>query len=337
MPAARSRLLAGVQAEQLDAAAGLEHPAYVAEPIDSPGVDAVASQGWPVRGYSLDLTDGFYQVKSERMASLFGLGESMRVSEVEAFLGRRIPELYEDSEGVMLATDPDEVVEAAFLGVPMGWPWSIHFCNEAISHAMRVALRKAGLPPILLGDRQQASFFHRGCPVTAPYVDNLNVVALDEAYGQKVFGLLEEELQKRGFVVRDRVAGEARFEFRGMVLEGRSGVLKHKPRRTWRLWMAITALIARRRSSGDAMRVALSQAWPHVSSVRPRAAPLGRGPEPVRLREGSPGQGGGARRARVRGVAGGASPPVQQQGRLVEADRAHDLLLRRVLEGVRAP
>lgn len=156
-----------------------------------------------------------------------------------------------------MATDPNEAVEAAFVGMPMGWAWGLHFCNEAICHAMRVSLSRAGLPPILLGDRQQAPFFHRGCPAPAPYVDNLNVLAMHQAAGERVFSLLEEELASKGFVVRDRVAGEARFEFLGMVLDGQVGILKHKPRRTWRLWLALTALLGRRRSSGDAMCVVL--------------------------------------------------------------------------------
>lgn len=181
----------------------------------------------------------------------------MRVEVVEALLGRRIPELYDDSAGAMLATHADEIVEAAFVGMPMGWAWSLHFCNEAISHAMRVSLSRAGLPPILLGDRQQAPFLHRQCPVMAPYVDNLNVLALDDSTGQKLFAILEEELSMKGFVVRDRVAGESRCEFLGMILEGEAGVLRHKPKRNWRLWMAITALLGRRRACGDAMRFVL--------------------------------------------------------------------------------
>lgn len=120
VPAALSRLLAGVETERLDAAAGRAHPSYVAEPVDTPEVDIVAAQGWPVWGYSLDLTDGFYQFKSERMASLFGLGECMSVAEVEAFLVRRVWELHEDSTRSMVSTEPDEVVDAAFLGMPMG-------------------------------------------------------------------------------------------------------------------------------------------------------------------------------------------------------------------------
>lgn len=116
VPAALSRLLAGHGAERVDRDGMLEQGACGGaswQPEEDPG-DHMG--GWPIRGYSVDLTDGFYEFKCARIVSLFGLGVSMTVKEVESLLGREVKELFDDREGRSMPTAPTDWVEAAFEG-----------------------------------------------------------------------------------------------------------------------------------------------------------------------------------------------------------------------------
>lgn len=83
--------------------------------------------------------------------SLFGLGLTMTVRDVEALLGRAIPELYDDRKGRCTPTSPSDSAHAAFESMAMGWSWALHFCNESIAedrpHRRGVATRALGRLP----------------------------------------------------------------------------------------------------------------------------------------------------------------------------------------------
>ena len=74
--------------------------------------------------------------------------------------------------------------------------------------------------------------------IAAPYVDNSNLLTTDPDLSERVLGAVEADLLDRDFALRDRVVREPVFEFVGVVLDGRVGRLRHKPRRSWRLLLA---------------------------------------------------------------------------------------------------
>lgn len=157
--------------------------------------------------------------------------------EVESLLGRGVPELYDDREGMNTPTSSSEMVEAAFEGTAMGWSWAVHFCNESIADRMHTAFAQSGLSPVLLGDCQAPPRFNHAAPVMAPYADNAYMLAMHEPTGNAEFERLDADLHRKGFVLRDRIAGSSPFEFLGMRLDGEEGVLRHREQQTWRLWI----------------------------------------------------------------------------------------------------
>ena len=119
-------------------------------------------------GFSVDLADCFYQFKTERMASYFGLDFTASVSEIESLFDVALTEAHDEIEGGRSEVRPDETLEACFLGMAMGWSWALFFCNETISDVMRAALTAHGPPTTLVGDRQQPAALHPWAPAMAP-------------------------------------------------------------------------------------------------------------------------------------------------------------------------
>ena len=138
----------GVIGRALGATGDKSSPKRILNPIE-PSSDAVDPG---LYGFSVDLTDRFYQFKREKMACYFGLGFVCRAEEAFDLVGTACDRVYDDDAGSYAHVEPDEVVECCFLGMAMGWSWALFFCHEAISDAMRTALRDAHLPPILVGD-----------------------------------------------------------------------------------------------------------------------------------------------------------------------------------------
>jgi hypothetical protein len=205
-------------------------------------------------GYSVDLTDGFYQFRCAAMASMFGLGLTVTWGEAKAlFEELRGDTLYDDETEQDEPIDDSEMVEACFLGMSMGWSWSLYFCNECISSCMRAALTKHGLPPVLVGDRQQGPLLSRRGPVLAPYVDNVNLIAVGRQHGDALYEAVVSELRSRGLVLRDFVQGETVFDFLGLTLDGPRRVLRHSDKRLWRLWSALGFLLQSGHTTGDTL------------------------------------------------------------------------------------
>ncbi|CAK0846500.1 unnamed protein product, partial [Prorocentrum cordatum] len=129
MPGALARLSASDESfrmvqERLGRAAQAE--------LDSPGDDELV-------GFSIDLTDVFYQFKCQALASMFGLGYTGTASSIADEFGIALDDVFDDDLQAVDPAHPSEVLEACFPGMAMGWSWALCFCNEAISECMREA------------------------------------------------------------------------------------------------------------------------------------------------------------------------------------------------------
>ena len=70
--------------------------------------------------------------------------------------------------------------------MPTGWSWALFCCHDAISNAMKTALKQCSLPAVLVGNMQSPAFFNRQAPALAPYADNANLIALTKESSDKV-------------------------------------------------------------------------------------------------------------------------------------------------------
>lgn len=188
VPAALSRLMLSDEAlrlgDEVDRRAGAVGP--------------VSSVPVEVTGSSADLTDSYYHFFSERLAAWFSLDYVATGEEISRLLGRPCVEHYDDEVQGFVAAEASHSYVACFRGLPLGWSWSLFFCNDAISSCMKVALASCGLRTTLVADKAHPVIASSRQPCAAPYVGNMNPLILQELYG-------------RGFALRDFEKGVSLF------------------------------------------------------------------------------------------------------------------------------
>eukprot|EP00971_Amphidinium_carterae_P110611 2191010-Amphidinium_carterae.1 len=175
-----------------------------------PGIRPEAEHS--VSGFAVDLTDGFYQFKCQRLACFFGLGYVANTEEITRYFGMDVSTVYDDDLEQETKTEEGEELVACFLGLPMGFSWALYYCHESISHSMRSVLQAHQIPANLVGNMSQPPLFTVGAPAMAPYVDNANVLSID-ATEERLFDELIGDRESKGFVLREEARNDASFEF----------------------------------------------------------------------------------------------------------------------------
>eukprot|EP00971_Amphidinium_carterae_P082772 1637591-Amphidinium_carterae.2 len=150
-----------------------------------------------VSGFAVDLTDGFYQFKCERLACFFGLGYVANTEEIKQFFDMDVTRIYDDDLEQFSETQKGEKLVACFLGLPMGFSWALYYCHESISYSMRSVLQAHRVPANLVGNLTQPPMFTVGAPAMAPYVDNANILSVDSS-GVDFFEELISDLESKG-------------------------------------------------------------------------------------------------------------------------------------------
>eukprot|EP00972_Heterocapsa_arctica_P108083 15918093-Heterocapsa_arctica.AAC.1 len=94
--------------------------------VGGPSVRGSAEVPDPIEpnGSSADLTDGFYQFKSEAMASWFAIDLAMRQDRIAAIIGGPLLEVYDDDTKAATLVGDGESFFPCFLGMAMGWSWA---------------------------------------------------------------------------------------------------------------------------------------------------------------------------------------------------------------------
>ena len=202
---------------------------------------------------AIDLVDGFYLFKWERIASLFSLEHCYSSAE----LG--ITEAM-DEHGNVVLLKPHDNVFACLSALPMGASWSLYFCHAVIARAMVVAAQVLGLSGNdathqLVIDGRPSPKLGPNRPILAPYVDNLNVVAWDQRDLDIYLRALCDILDRWKLSYRIECAGATRWNTLGIVLDAERRLVYNKPFRTWRLRSALLALCAQGRCTGSTLRI----------------------------------------------------------------------------------
>ena len=203
-------------------------------------------------GIEADVNDCFYNYYSEELASWFGIDRPDTVAFWRGS-GVSLDSIFDDDAQCFRSVHSDEVVYPVFRGLCMGWAWSLYFANESVnfivnglqSSPSREIRDKTPLPDI------------RDGPLTGVYVDNVSII-----------GRTQEEVA----TAADKVAQHfsdcdipltwttekpvAEFETVGIILDFKSGVIRNKPKRLWKIFFAGRSLLCRRRVS-----VKLLETW----------------------------------------------------------------------------
>ena len=204
---------------------------------------------------SLDLTDGFYQFEFEEASSFFCLDHLVQAGDFG------VTSIYDDDVKDFTPVLASEWLYPCFRVIPMGWSWSLFFCQSALTHAMIVS--EAGrinrsyddVSKQVVRDKQPVSRLGPARVLIAPYVDNANLIAWDWADAAGSFDALLVYLEAKGFVTRDHVRAAQSMIAIGLVFLGPERLLCNKSERVWRAHFAIRQLLRIGKASGRTLQV----------------------------------------------------------------------------------
>ena len=127
--------------------------------------------------------------------------------------------------------------------LPMGWCWSLFFCQSLLENAAR----EAGLrDDDRIEDRSWAGQVSKGRLVHAEYVDNFFVSGTDADLVQRGFNRLRAVLEQWGFRIHDVSDAAPVVEGLGLLIDGNAGRISLTAKRIWKLRLASIALCRRR-------------------------------------------------------------------------------------------
>ena len=132
-----------------------------------------------------------------------------------------------------------DYVTPEYATLPMGWCWSLFFCQELLqTAALRAGLRQEDR----IEDRCWVGPVSEGRVLHAQYVDNFFVSSGDPALTQKYFDKMKTILEEWGFGIHEVTGAQTVVEGLGLVIDGEASQISLTPRRIWKLRLAALAL-----------------------------------------------------------------------------------------------
>lgn len=153
----------------------------------------------------------------------------------------------------------------AFLGMPQGWSWALHFCNCAVQFGVEVA---AGPGHGLVVDRPEPVQLSKQVGYGV-YVDNILGIGAPAVRPMDGLNRVLQRFRDIGFSLHEEMAGAVEIEMVGLTLCTRTGVWRHKRERAWELYYATKHFMGFSKAPADLLRLFLGKFVHHFSILRP--------------------------------------------------------------------
>ena len=191
----------------------------------------------------VDVDNAFYRIKNPPGLEEMFTTPPVYINELRA-CGVDIPSELEGS----LELSP------ILLVLPMGFSWSLYFGQRMVEES---ALAGGALPGDFVVDRRVPPEVRGGKPWVGVYVDGAAAVGTDlEAVDGRVLGI-SLALNGNNLLCHEVVAAGGVQEFAGLSFDKDSGRISVKPKRLWRLRLALLRILEVGRISGVALQAIL--------------------------------------------------------------------------------
>ena len=158
------------------------------------------------------MSDGFHQFTDGSFGSLFGFDFPEQASVFGC------SQVYDPATGTRVNVSPDTVVFPVYIGLPMGWSWSLHFCQKVLADCMMTGIRDVGLAPHLLLEKEPTPPLSLNTVICAPYVDNANLAAFSEDRTDRALVGVLAEFERKSLVFHEVVGSTSVLATVGVVL-----------------------------------------------------------------------------------------------------------------------
>ena len=152
----------------------------------------------------------------------------------------------------------------------MGWAWALFFANESVFRMVTTAA--GGHPRQMLRERHPPPRFSPESPVTGVYVDNVMLLAFDRLQALQHSCAIDDEAKKIDLSLPIDWTHEEPvlvLECAGVVVHFGEKRVRNKSSRTWRFYLATSALLRRPAARGEHLEVWAGHAASLFSICRP--------------------------------------------------------------------
>ncbi|CAK0812001.1 unnamed protein product, partial [Prorocentrum cordatum] len=210
---------------------------------------------------TVDLKDGFHQFKIPHLSEWFVFD----MPGVQAKdLG--VHQVYDGDAKAFVDVAPDDYVWPAYGGLAMGWSWALWICHETLAQVMRSS---AGPRDAMVLDKAPAAQLEPGMVGDLPYVDNANIIGIEQDLVQDRLERMTAALDQLGLKWHERQGAGIEVEILGVIVDGVQGLVRPKPKRLWRLHGGLTFLLRWRKAAGWQIRAVLGHLVSFFQLMRP--------------------------------------------------------------------
>ena len=234
--------------------------------------EAFGDEKVEIHGASADLRQGFYQLHWKEMGSMFGFDYPTSLG---SFDGARV---FDEESSSYLDLPAETLVYPVFEGLPMGWSWSLHFCNLITEDCLRVGVSRAlGLAPSdipVLREGGPLASLGSSRVVVASYVDNGNIIGTDQVTTDLALKGFLEELDRRDLKYHEVEKAATVFVTGGTIFDFARRRCHAKPDRAWRLYVAMAKVLTMGGCTPAALGVIVGHLTYHFMLLRPALAAM---------------------------------------------------------------
>jgi hypothetical protein len=144
--------------------------------------------------------------------------------------------------------------------LPMGWSWSVFFCQSVVENAVRAEVgdfiiqdKSPGL--VLKHPKDLKAPAHAATLIGAAYGDIFLVEGLDPVEVNNANGRIQNRLTQAGLLVHEIEEASTSSEFIGLAFD--HGKVSVRPKKFWKVKLALEGLLKRGQCSGEMLEVLL--------------------------------------------------------------------------------
>eukprot|EP00438_Fugacium_kawagutii_P028530 Skav222527 [mRNA] locus=scaffold2875:78605:82075:+ [translate_table: standard] len=208
-------------------------------------------------GCEMDVSDCFYQFGLPECAKWFGINDPRSVAEW-AEAGVKLNKVYDEDLEQWCEISANTMVYPVIEAMPMGWTWALFFANETVNYIAGCASiprspevrEKLRVPQLWQADT-----------ITSVYVDNVAIFGAKYSDVVEKMEKVDTAFKKVGIPVTWTYPEPVDvIETVGVIVDFRNRVVRNKPTRLWKVFLAGRELCKRTRVRADIVEVWLGHA-----------------------------------------------------------------------------